>query len=201
MQHPRLFWNLCQNLYQLFHDGQQLLHILDAGVAGSLVDDRGVYVRNYLFYASVQDGLHDLAEVVQVNAAGGLHDEVVSCASLSYGLHLILTLQSAHGEVLDGVAAHLLDHGDGGVYRNDSRLCALLGQRACGNLYIANLAAGSAHGVQMNLIGSQVCSGPAYGAERLVEVVRLNLFRNLCYGSPLCRVAAAQTYGKVAFQR
>ena len=29
-------------LYQLFHDSHQLLHILDAGVAGSLVDDRGV---------------------------------------------------------------------------------------------------------------------------------------------------------------
>ena len=40
-------------LYQLFHDSQQLLHILNAGVAGSLVDDRGVYVRNHLLYAGV----------------------------------------------------------------------------------------------------------------------------------------------------
>ena len=52
----------------------------------------------------------------------------------------------------------------------------------------------------MNLISSQVRSGPAYSAERLVEVVCLYFLCDLSYCSPLRRVSAAQTYGKVALQ-
>ena len=117
-----------------------------------------------------------LAEVLGRDTTGGLKAEISLGAGLRDDAKLVGALQPSHGEELDGVSAHLLDHGDGGRHRDIGGLGHSRDSGPVVDAHETGRPRGAVDdGVDVAVVVAHVGTRPAHGAEGLVEVVRLDL--------------------------
>ena len=110
-----------------------LFYIVDPCLVGRRVDDGGIHMRDDLRDADVKQQAHQLFKVLQANAAGRLQDEVFLRTCLCDRKQFLAALQAVDRKQLERISAHLLHHGDRGLYRDDG-IRRVLAERSRGDL-------------------------------------------------------------------
>ena len=107
-------------LNKLFRHIQQLTHIRRTRIPARLINNRAIDMGDNFANSSIQRNFQDFAVVVEVNTAGWLQPEIMTCAGFSYCNKLIAMLQTAHREVFNRAAAHIFQQSNRRFQRHNA---------------------------------------------------------------------------------